>query len=245
MNDFKRDILKTLTNNPGVYYIKAHGHDYVGSARNLKKRLLEHLSKLIKGTHENQGLQNIYNKYKGNYFKFSILEIHDNYNKKYLLEREENWIKTLDPELNSILTPTNEFNCKTTSKIVYQFDLSGHKIKEYPSCSEAERQTGISGTSISACARGENLSSGGYLWSYDKDAKIKYDLERSKWKWRGVIMTNTKTNEILEFKNIASAARYIAEEGDIFNSICASISSVCNGKGKYVKKIYTFTYKTG
>lgn len=36
MNDFKRDILKTLTNNPGVYYIKAHGHDYVGSARNLK-----------------------------------------------------------------------------------------------------------------------------------------------------------------------------------------------------------------
>lgn len=23
MNDFKRDILKTLTNNPGVYYIKA------------------------------------------------------------------------------------------------------------------------------------------------------------------------------------------------------------------------------
>lgn len=32
---------------------------------------------------------------------------------------------------------------------------------------------------------------------------------------------------------------------DIFNSICASISSVCNGKGKYVKKIYTFMYKTG
>lgn len=55
-------------------------------------------------------------------------------------------------------------------------------------------------------------------------------------------MINLQTNEHTVFKNISSAARSIFTDNDNFNSLCSIISSVCRGKGKRVKKIYTFQY---
>lgn len=65
--------------------------------------------------------------------------------------------------MNNKLTPTNQQNCKTTGKVVYQFSLQGERLHEYFSCNEAERQTGVTSSSISACARGKLLSAGGFL----------------------------------------------------------------------------------
>lgn len=242
MKQLTKENLRLITNSSGIYYIKGYEYNYVGSSRSLKKRLLEHLNTLKKGKHDNPRMQNIFNKYGIENFYFSILEVHSTWNQKYLLEREEFWIDTLGPVLNNKLTPTNQQNCKTTGKVVYQFNLQGERLHKYPSCNEAERQTGITSSSISACARGKLLSTGGFLWSYQKDAKITYNLERSKWKWRSVEMTNLQTNESKTYKNISDAARIIFVEGDNFNSLCAAISSVCRGHGKHVKKIYTFKY---
>ena len=55
-------------------------------------------------------------------------------------------------------------------------------------------------------------------------------------------MTNLQTNKSKTYKNISDAARAIFAEGDNFDSLCASISSVCRDHGKHVKKIYTFKY---
>ena len=55
-------------------------------------------------------------------------------------------------------------------------------------------------------------------------------------------MINLQTNERTTFKSISSAARAIFTDNDNFNSLCGIISSVCRGKGKRVKKIYTFRY---
>ena len=40
---------------------------------------------------------------------------------------------------------------------VYQYDLNGNFISEYPSLSEAERVTGVPNNSISACCKGKHL----------------------------------------------------------------------------------------
>lgn len=52
------------------------------------------------------------------------------------------------------------------SKPVYQYDLEGNFINEFPSISEAERQIG--GDIKSACA-GRQKTAGGFIWKYKED----------------------------------------------------------------------------
>lgn len=49
---------------------------------------------------------------------------------------------------------------------VSQFDLNGNKIKEFSSCSQAERETGIPRTHICKCVLGRYgfKTAGGYIW---------------------------------------------------------------------------------
>lgn len=55
---------------------------------------------------------------------------------------------------------------KKTGKKVYQFDMNGEFIKEWDSCRLAESELGLPHY-ISACARGERESCGGFLWRYE------------------------------------------------------------------------------
>lgn len=56
------------------------------------------------------------------------------------------------------------------SKQILQYTLDMVFIKEYPSISEASRQTGISKSSISKCCQGYSgyKSAGVYIWKYKK-----------------------------------------------------------------------------
>lgn len=47
---------------------------------------------------------------------------------------------------------------------VDQFDLNGNYIQTFDSTMEAERQTGVHSSGISACCRGLQKKSGGYIW---------------------------------------------------------------------------------
>ena len=53
-----------------------------------------------------------------------------------------------------------------SGKRVSQFTIEGEFIKTYPSTMEAERQTGINNSYISACCRGKRKKAGGYTWRY-------------------------------------------------------------------------------
>ena len=52
------------------------------------------------------------------------------------------------------------------SKPVFQYSLDGEFIAVFPSLSEAERQTGVSNSTISAVCRKACKTAGGYLWEY-------------------------------------------------------------------------------
>lgn len=59
----------------------------------------------------------------------------------------------------------------TTIK-VYQYDLQGNFIQEYPSAHEAMRQTGTPQQNISKCINGERHTANNFQWLTEKHDKI-------------------------------------------------------------------------
>ena len=68
------------------------------------------------------------------------------------------WMK-----LNNPMSGKKGSLCKN-SKAVKQYDLSGKFLREFGSCEEAERATGIK--HVSCVCRGERKTSGGFVWKY-------------------------------------------------------------------------------
>lgn len=63
---------------------------YIGSSYNIPRRWREHRNRLNSDTHDNQHLQNAWNKYGETNFKFEIIELVKDRDK--LIEREQDWI---------------------------------------------------------------------------------------------------------------------------------------------------------
>ena len=59
----------------GIYKLQVFNHIYIGSSVNIKKRLRRHRTLLRNNKHENNFLQNAYNKYKS--IDYEILETVD------------------------------------------------------------------------------------------------------------------------------------------------------------------------
>lgn len=84
----------------GIYQIrnKVNEKRYVGSSVDIEWRQYEHLYNLRLGEHYNKYLQNAFNKYGEESFKFEIVEIIDN--TKRLIKKEQYYIDKLSPEYN-------------------------------------------------------------------------------------------------------------------------------------------------
>lgn len=84
----------------GVYTIThtRSGKQYVGSSLNIQKRFIAHRCYLRKGNHHSPKLQNAWNKYGEEAFRFDVLErIEVN---EDLTSLEQHWIDTLEPTYN-------------------------------------------------------------------------------------------------------------------------------------------------
>jgi group I intron endonuclease len=95
-------------NQAGIYQIlsKHNNKRYVGSTYLLTKRINEHKRRLKNNKHENQHLQNHYNKYGKDDLVYSVLEfiqideIDKEQVKILILEREQYYLDTMNPEFN-------------------------------------------------------------------------------------------------------------------------------------------------
>jgi group I intron endonuclease len=84
----------------GIYEIVnlVTGKRYVGSARNLRTRKIDHFKLLRRGTHHSRHLQASFNKYGGDRFEFRVIEyVRDQAD---LVVREQHYFDTLGPEYN-------------------------------------------------------------------------------------------------------------------------------------------------
>lgn len=92
-------INKILTGKCGIYLITnlVNGKRYIGSSKDLYKRLYQHIWHLDKNEHENSYLQHSWLKYGKDFFEWGILEY---CSEQCRLEREGYYITTLKPEYN-------------------------------------------------------------------------------------------------------------------------------------------------
>ena len=91
---------KHIPRKSGIYAIvnTLNGHFYIGSAVDLYHRKVLHFSDLRKSEHHSRYFQNAYNLYGADAFRFVIIEYVEV--AKDLIEREQHYIDTLNPEYN-------------------------------------------------------------------------------------------------------------------------------------------------
>lgn len=118
-----REFNKNLIEKCGIYIITniINGHRYIGSAKNLYKRLYDHKWELNKNKHTNNYLQNAWNKYGEDNFEYGILEYCE---ENIRLNRETYYVDIIKPEYNlrgvnteAILDHTKETKEKISNSI--------------------------------------------------------------------------------------------------------------------------------
>ena len=187
---------KLLAPNSGIYKIDL-GTDkvYIGSSKNIDKRLNSHLSKLRRGSHSNQKLQRAFDKHGEDCFNYKIIEEEVNENK--LLKLEQYY-------LDNHIDFTKDYNiCKVagsgpnTSCRVLKINNKGQIEVVYESIVEAAEKEEIDRSEITR-SNITNTKYKGFYWRYEinKECKghkcFKYDL---------------KGNYLEEYDSIRSAAR--------------------------------------
>ena len=149
-----------LKGKSGIYVIRNIVNDkvYIGKAKDLSSRKSSHFSQLNSGKHSNKKLQSEYNLYGKNIFAFEVLEITDD-----LKNRESYYVN----KFNSI---ENGYNIddidKPKCKPIIQSLINDDYIMEFPSISEASRQTGINKCMISFICNGKYESIRGYKFKF-------------------------------------------------------------------------------
>lgn len=95
----KREHEKELSGKVGIYAIIniTNNHCYVGQSKDIRSRWKGHRGSLNRGSHGNAYLQNAWNFYKEQSFKFAVLEV---CNYEELNDKEQYWIERLNPEYN-------------------------------------------------------------------------------------------------------------------------------------------------
>lgn len=91
----------------GVYWIYHQTTDravYVGSSRNVRRRIRSHQNLLQQGKHRNPFLQKVWQKHGAKQFAFLLLE---QCSPEKLIEREQFWVDALSPRCNIALVVDN------------------------------------------------------------------------------------------------------------------------------------------
>ena len=136
-------------------------YKYVGSTKNdVNIRYKQHINELIKGTHGNTFMKNIYNKYKTEPIFKILCEIED-CNIEKLLKKEQEYIDSGDFNLNICKIAGAPQAVKVK---VIQYDLDGNYIKVWESTKEASLSLNINATTIRNCTYGLCKSAGKFQW---------------------------------------------------------------------------------
>jgi len=210
-----------MTVKAGIYKVVnlLNNKIYVGSSINLKSRKYNHFNQLQRNIHKNTHLQNSYNKYGEANFIFEIIEYINRTEdtdrlKNELLEREQFYIDTLNPDYNICKIATNstlgvkhkkEFGEQISKRMKGNKYGVGHKVSDKHKEATRERSIG-------------NFYCKGRKMSETNKEKIVKNLGKLAEK-RPVI--NLTTGEVFNS---------MKEAGEFYNIPNTGIWRVCNGK---------------
>ncbi len=202
----------------GIYCILNLNNNkrYIGSSNNIRKRLWKHRSLLRHCKHENDKLQNSWNKHGEDCFEFSILETCA---MEFLLEREQYYLDTLHPEYNIAPSTTNQYQAQTSInkmkktirkqidsgnrnfswKEVHQYDLNGNYIKTFKSRTDACKEVGMHSTTLERHLAGKFGMAGGFIWTNEKKDNVPPFVKKRKHKkFKKVLVFNDTERYIFD-----------------------------------------------
>ena len=202
-----RENLISIPITGGIYKFtsKTSGKIYIGSAKNLRKRFVQHRSNLRLNKHHSIHFQNAYNKYGESDFVYSILEEIEDVS--ILLIKEQYYLDTLLFAQEYIRHESNKFlelgyninpiasnrlgTKQSTESIkktiehnnrvlpVLQFDFHGNQVGEFISSGEASKSSNIGRGSIWNCCKGNQEYAGKFFFIFKKDYKRYIDYFNS------------------------------------------------------------------
>lgn len=210
----------------GIYmiYNKENDKKYIGSSINMYERLHKHFSLLRNNKHENQYLQNAFNKSGVENFDVKILKF---CNEEELLGFESIFCEIICPEYNltkdiirNAPSPETILKIKETLKEGYRskrivslskkpiciYNLKGEFLVELSSIKETCQYINCTPSSVNRTARGLYKQINGFQVFY-KGQEKPVNLENIGKKWFKVIVS--KNNDVKIFNNYTDAAKYI------------------------------------
>ena len=188
MGSYKRNEENKKDNEEcGIYSITniLNGKRYIDQTYNFKYRWMRHRSYLKHNSEHNAHLQNAWNKYGSNNFRFEIIE---KCPFEKLDEREIYWINYFDSKNSGYNFADGGLGCKgykhsdeeimkmrliQNPEPIAMFDLKGNYIRTFVSAGEASDYLGKNSSSgIKRCCEKDKYKKAyGYIWIYEKDYK--------------------------------------------------------------------------
>lgn len=241
----------------GVYMIIniVNKHRYIGSSVNIRQRLQVHRSLLRHNHHENQHLQNAWNKYGENNFIFTVL---DKCDKEERFDKEQYYVNTLIPEYNicvecvslppvslesrkkmskTVRKKINSGEFKLThNKHVFVYDSKGDFIREYESIRKAANALNINESTITRVLNKSCIQGKGYKFFYSKQENVhpfSKPTNSGKVDLRKKYILKDDDGNTLEFLGIKEIANY-------FNTTVKSVRQYTTGKHKFKNKYMIF-----
>ena len=183
----------------GIYCIEniTNHKTYIGSSKNIYQRLLKHFALLRHNKHQNAHLQNAWNKYGEDSFRWFILELCDS---KELTEKEQYCIDLFGAEYNitriierNILSRESRIKQGETRRRLHQegklewnfnpvtlyvYDLDGKLLCSNPlGLKDTARRLGISPSSICRVTNGTYQQCKGYRFSYKLETLLPLNIK--------------------------------------------------------------------
>lgn len=150
----------------GIYSIVclANGKTYIGSSVCLRTRRNSHLELLGKNKHPNIHLQRTYNKHGVESFSFRVLELCD---ASILIEREQYYVDTYQPEFNIAVVVDNPTKGRTLSD--EERRAMSERLKGIPKSDETKQK-------MSEARKGENNGSSKLTWKTVREIRERYAM---------------------------------------------------------------------
>lgn len=131
----------------GVYCILnlANQRHYIGSSENLNGRMREHFNALKRGAHKNRKLQNAWNKYGSDAFRFDVIEVIPSGD---IVSAEQSWIDQTLPFYNLRRTAESNLGFKHSDETKAKISRA-HVGKSLTDECKAKISTAMTGKTLS------------------------------------------------------------------------------------------------
>lgn len=200
----------------GIYKITnlVNNKVYIGSSKNIDRRIIQHRQKLNKNKHYNSYLQRAWNKYGEDNFKFETVEIITTYNRNILKKLEQSYLDKLDYSYSYNICKyadggeTGPPICgedHIMHRKILVYDSNMNFIEEIAGVRSAERKYNTH--CVYLCCMGKNKESKGYIFKYKDDFR-EYQIKEKKVPRVGsIIYSDINFNKLGEYGSVSTASK--------------------------------------